>query len=193
MADRIEAARTNVANDTRHQLTPAYEIVERQVGHLACGDLVIEPVLGEVRVARVAALGCGCTEQQQLLQVHLVHGDGLSVAARALPADATLPVRIPTLADRILILHGIDLATYNRREVDDRTARTIAAQLQRGPDSALYAFAVSGVISDRLYDELDEVALARSAVTRRWIDALARYCLSREDQGPVDGWAAEGW
>lgn len=188
-----EAIRANIAQDTDRRLMPAYEVVQRRVGQLACGDLVIEPVLGEVRVVQVAELGNDNERRQPLLQVHMVHGDGLSAAARTLPADATLPVRVPALMDRALIRRGIDLAAYNRREVDDRTARTIAAQLQRGPASALYAFAVSGVISDRLYDELDEVALAQSPVTRRWIDALARYCLSREGRGPVAGWAAEGW
>ena len=82
-----------------------------------------------------------------------------------------------------------------RTDINARTARTIAAQLQRGPGSALYAFAVSGAISERLYDELDEAVRRRSRgdqVVRR-AEALAGYCLGREETGPVEGWAAEGW
>ena len=81
--------------------------------------------------------------------------------------------------------HGPRIRTHrheraHRRDIDARTARTIAAQLQRGPGSALYAFAVSGTISDRLYEELDEVVLGRSPTVKRWVDALAGYCVGLE-------------
>jgi len=193
MTEYVQTASANLAHDTKGELRPAYEVIQRQVGHLACGDLVVEPVLGEVRVVHVAEFGYDEAQRQRRLQVHWATDDGLSTAARLYPAAATVAVRVPALTDQALIRQGIDLAVYQQKEIDPRTARTIAAHLQRGPGTALYAFAVSGVISDRLYDELDEVALAQSAVARQWIDALARYCLSREDDGPVAGWAAEGW
>lgn len=124
-----------------------------------------------------------CQRQRQL---HWATDDGLDVATQLLPSDAMVEVRIPARADLLAIRRGIDLAHYNRRNIDDRTARTIAAQLQRGTGSALYAFAVNGAISDRLYDELDEVMIGRSPTVRRWVNALARYCLAREDGQPVD-------
>jgi hypothetical protein len=95
------------------------------------------------------------------------------------PPYALVDVRVPAKIAILALRRGIDLAHYNRREIDSQTARTIAAQLQRGPDSALYAFAVSGTISDRLYEELDEVILGQPPTVRRWVDELARYCLSR--------------
>jgi len=179
---QVEATSTNLAEDTRGELRPAYEIIQRQVGHLACGDLVVEPVLGEVRVVHVAEFGYDEVRHQRQLQVHWATDDGLSTAARLFPADSMVGVRVPALADRQAIRRGIDLAHYHRRDIDADTARTIAAQLQRGPGSALYAFAVSGAVSDRLYEELDEVMLRRSPTVRRWVDALAGYCLGRETE-----------
>jgi len=139
------------------QLRPNYDVVQRQVGHLACGDLMIEPILGEVRVVQVTEFGYDEVRHQQQLQVHWASDDGLSTAARLYPAAATVAVRVPALTDQALIRQGIDLAVYQQTEIDPRTARTIAAQLQRGPGTALYAFAVSGTITDRLYEELEEV------------------------------------
>src|SRR5262249_59985016 len=118
---------------------------------------------------------------QRQLQVHWATDDGPNTAAQMLPAETTVGVRVPALADRQVIHRGIDLAHYHRREIDNRTARTIAAQLQRGPNSALYTFAVNETVSDLLYDELDQVLLGRSPTVRRWVNALARYCLSKYD------------
>lgn len=182
-ADQVQATRANLVQDTNGQLKPRYEVVERQVGQLVCGDLVIEPILGEVRVIKVAELDYDTVRHLPLLQVYWADDAGLSTAARLFPANATVSVRVPALEDRALIRHGIDQAKYGGREIDARTARTIAAQLQRGPGTALYAFAISGAVSDRLYDELDEVLLNRSPQLRQWVDALARYVLEREVQG----------
>jgi hypothetical protein len=192
-ADQLQTTRANLVQDTNGQLKPRYEVVERQVGHLVCGDLVIEPILGEVRVVQVAELDYDPVRHLPLLQVYWIADSGLSTAARLFPANATVSVRVPALEDRVFIKHGIDQAAYANKEIDARTARTIAAQLQRGPGTALYAFAVSGAITDRLYDELDEVTLNPSPQLRLWVDALARYALAREDQGPVVGWGWEGW
>jgi hypothetical protein len=190
---RIETTSANITQDTNGELRPTYEVIQRPVGYLACGDLVVEPVLGEVRVVQVTEFGYDEVRGQRQLQVHWAADDGLSTAARLFPAEAMVGVRVPALVDRQAIRRGIDLAAYHRREIDAGTARTIAAQLQRGPGSALYAFAVSGAISDRLYDELEEAALSRAPTVKRWVNALARYCLGREDQGSVEGWAKEGW
>jgi hypothetical protein len=65
---------TNIAEDTRGELRPAYEVIQRQVGHLACGDLVVEPVLGEVRVVHVAEFGYDGVRGRRQLQVHSGHG-----------------------------------------------------------------------------------------------------------------------
>jgi hypothetical protein len=194
-AEQVAATSANLAQDTDRQLRPAYEIVQRQVGHLACGDLLIEPVFGEVRVVHVTDFGYDELRHQRQLQVHWAEDDGLSTAARLFPADAAVAVRVPGLVDRVLVCRGIDLAAYHEREIDPRTARTIAAQLQRGPGSALYAFAVCGVISDRLYDELDEAVRGRPRQdwVTRWTGALAGYCLSREDANPIEGWSMKGW
>lgn len=48
---------SDIEADTGGQLRPQYEVVARQAGHLACGDLLIEPVFGEVRVVATAELG----------------------------------------------------------------------------------------------------------------------------------------
>jgi hypothetical protein len=129
--DQVQATSANLVQDTDGQIKPRYEVVERQVGQLACGDLVIEPILGEVRVIKVAELGYDTVRHLPLLQVYWVDDGGLSTAARLLPADATVSVRVPAQEDQVLIRQGIDQARYAGREIDARTARTIAAQLQR--------------------------------------------------------------
>jgi hypothetical protein len=162
-------------------------------GHLACGDLMIEPILGEVRVAALLEAGYDETRHQPLRQVHWIEDDGLSSAARLYPTDAVVAVRQPALLDRALIRRGIDQAAYWERQIEPGVARLIAAHLHRGPGSAVYAFAVSGAITDRLYEELDEARGHPSQQVRRWVHALGRYCLGRADRGPIAGWAAENW
>jgi len=55
--------------------------------------------------------------------------------------------------------------------------------------TALYDFAVDGAIRDRLFDELDDIRRHR-LYAQGWVRALARYCLGREDLGPLPGWRA---
>ena len=46
----------DLALDTGGQLRPQYELVPRRAGHLACGELAVENILGAVRVADVSGL-----------------------------------------------------------------------------------------------------------------------------------------
>jgi hypothetical protein len=110
--DQVQATSANLVQDTDGQIKPRYEVVQRQVGQLACGDLVIEPILGEVRVVRVVELDYDTVRHLPLLQVYWVDDGGLSTAARLFPANATVPVRVPALEDRVLIRQGIDQARY---------------------------------------------------------------------------------
>jgi hypothetical protein len=66
-------------------------------------------------------------------------------------------------------------------------ARLIAAHLYRGPESALHRFVVDGSLSDRLFDELDEIHSTQPR-SRAWVQGLAGYCLSRGDYGPLSAW-----
>ena len=85
------ATAANIAQYTNGELRPAYEVIQRQVGHLALGDLVVEPVLGEVRVVHVADFGYDEQgHQQRQLQVHWVTDDGLSTAAQMFPINAVV-------------------------------------------------------------------------------------------------------
>jgi hypothetical protein len=182
---------SNLEHDSAGQVTPRYDIVHRPIRRLTSGDLVIEPILGELRVVKTAE--AGYDGGRPFVQVYWAADGQLSSAAGLYPADATLPVRLPAAKDRALIRRGIDRAAYRAEPIAAPTARLIAAHLHHGPGSALYAFAASGVITDRLYRELDEALLCRQAALRSWVNALACYCLSRGDPGPMAGWASPRW
>jgi hypothetical protein len=184
---------SNLEADTAGLLRPTYEFVTREIGRLGCGDVMIEPNLGEVRVVQTAELGYDERQRVPLVQVAWIEDDGPNTAARAYPANTNVTVRAPARCDYAAIRRGLDAATYQRTEISASTVRLIAAHLHRGPGSALYAFAVTGRITERLYRELDEAALSHRPYVREWADALARYCRSRHDTGPLPGWAAERW
>lgn len=171
----------DIAADTNGVVKPSFSLQLRPVTGLLRGDVVAEPVLGEVRVMYVAEFGYDEMRHEPLCQVHWVSDDGLSTAARTFPASTVVAVRAPTREDTAAIRHGVQLAARHRREIDAHTARLIAAHLQRGPGSALYAFAVYLEVGDRLYQELDEVLPGRWPEVSSWVNALANHCLNRTD------------
>jgi hypothetical protein len=162
---------------------PSYIFTPRLVGRLAIGELAVEPVLGPVRVAGVRQ---PAEEEPENPHVFVSwrdeHGPGTAVGRY--PADRSFDVRMPAHEDRLLVRRGIDQATWHGREITDDTARLIASHLHSGERSALHRFMIDGSVNERLYDELEAVAQHRP-YGREWVDALARYCLAREDDGPI--------
>jgi hypothetical protein len=178
----------DLALDTGGQLRPSYEIVPKRAGRLACGELAVEYVLGPVRVADVARHG-GRDSGEAVVQVAWADDYGPSTASAQYPVDRVFPVRMPGPADRFSIRQTLDRAERLHRDIPEDTARLVAAHLHTGPWSALYDFAVDGGIRDRLFEELDDIRRHRP-YARTWVQALARYCLSRDDLGPLKGWRA---
>lgn len=168
---------------------PNYIYTPRLVGRLALGELAIEPVLGLVRVAGVRQ-----PEDEEpdgsYVFVSWCDEHGPGAAAGRYPADRSFDVRMPDLADRLLVRRGIDQAKWHGREITDDTARLIAGHLHPGERSALHRFMIDGSVDERLYDELEAVAQHRQ-YGREWVDALARYCLAREDAGPITAWTRQ--
>jgi hypothetical protein len=170
-----------LSRDTGGQLQPRYVFVPRPAGRLALGEFVIEPALGPVRVAAVMRA------RDAFTHVTWTDDHGPSRATGRYPADRSFPVRAPEHADRLLIRQGVDQAAWARRDITGAIARLIAAHLHLGPRSALYDFTVNGEVTDHLYDELNQISTSWEPY-RPWASALGRYCLSREDTGPVPGW-----
>src|SRR5215470_19542701 len=56
--------------------------------------------------------------------------------------------------DQRVIREGIERALRDGTEIDDRTARCIAAQLHGGQSSALYSLASTGIIPEEVHAEL---------------------------------------
>jgi hypothetical protein len=175
---------------------PRYVFTPRLVGHLAYGEVAIEPVLGAARVAHVRqdthAEPDSASNPNQALDggfVHVTwrdeHGPGRATVRY--PAHRSFEVRMPGLGDRLLVRRGIDQAVWLNREITDATARLIAAHLHTGAPSALHLFMVDGSIGQSLYDELEAVARHRR-YAREWVSALVRYCLARQDTGPIMCW-----
>jgi hypothetical protein len=170
---------------------PNYIYTSRLAGRLALGELAVEPILGPVRVAGVRqsehlADETGMeTEEFVFVSWRDEHGPGH--AAGRYPADRSFDVRMPAHDDRLLVRRGIDQANWHGQEITDDTARLVASHLHPGERSALHTFMIDGSVDERLYDELEAVAQHRQ-YGREWVDALARYCLSREDTGPIRAW-----
>ncbi len=93
--------------------------------------------------------------------------------------------------DECAIELGIEGARAEDREVDDATARCIAAQqLHGGQGSALYRLASTGSLEDGLLEaELRELYQSHNPRILEWASVLGTYALHREHRGPVDGWA----
>ena len=165
---------------------PRYVFTPRLAGRLACGELAVEPVLGPVRVTGIRPPE---DETGESPHVHIAWRDerGPGSAAGRYPADRSFPVRMPAPEDRLLVRRGIDQAKWRKREITDNIARLIAGHLHPGEGSALHGFMTDGSIGERVYDELEQAARHRF-YARGWVDALTRYCLFREDPGPVAAW-----
>jgi hypothetical protein len=164
---------------------PRYVFTPRMVGRLACGELAVEPVLGPARVVAVSAGRPPNDRTSVYVGWRDEHGPG--TAAGTYPADLSFKVRMPAHIDRLVIRQGIDRARWYKRDITADTARLIAAHLHFGKRSALYGFTVDGHVDDRLFDELDMVSRQRQ-YAREWVDAFARYCLARDDTGPLPAW-----
>jgi hypothetical protein len=94
---------------------------------------------------------------------------------------------MPAPEDRLLVRRGIDQAKWHGWEITDDTARLIAGHLHPGERSGLHRFTIDGSVGEQFYDELETIAQHRQ-YAREWVDALARYCLAREDTGPLAAW-----
>jgi hypothetical protein len=164
-----------------------YVFTLRLAARVACGELAVEPVLGRVRVASVrrdADDGIG----DEFVYIGWRDESGPGAATGRYPDGRTFLVRMPAPTDRVLIQRGIDQAVWRRRVVSHDIARLIAAHLHFGCRSGLYRFAVDGGVEERVYKELEMIA-AHRMYARVWADALARYCLARDDTGPMPQWA----
>lgn len=91
--------------------------------------------------------------------------------------------------DEQAIREGIEAALREHRDIDDHTARTIAAQLHEGQASALYSLASTGNIDERVHDELTRNFDQQTDQVKNWINWLGTYCLNRPSKGPVTGLA----
>ena len=90
--------------------------------------------------------------------------------------------------DERVIREGIEHALRDGTEIDDRTARYIAAQLHDGQASALYSLASTGAIAEEVHAELTRDFHQQPDQVKNWVNWLGTYCLNREWKGPVTGW-----
>lgn len=178
-ADHLNA----LAQETGGTLRPHYEYVALHAGRLAFGQLAIEPNLGLLRVATKRRNG-------PLTSIGWSDDHGPCRPTGRYGVDRLFSVVAPGITDRRLIKQHIDQATRRRQDVPAETARLIAAHLHLGPRSALYRFALDGAVLDQLFDELDRVSAGRPTY-RPWVNALARYGVSRQDHGPLSAWRQE--
>jgi hypothetical protein len=185
-----------IAEAATDDITPHYVFAPRLVGHLARGEMAIEPLLGAARVAHVKhetrAEPASANDRDRAVDdgfVHVTWRDehGPSRATARYPAHRSFQVRMPHLADRLLVRRGIDQAVWLNREITDATAQLIAAHLHTGEPSALHRFMVDGSVGESLYDELEAIARHRQ-YAREWAGAMVRYYLARKDTGPITSW-----
>lgn len=102
---------------------PQYVFSPRLVGHLARGEVAVEPVLGEVRVAEVRQTErAGSGDGDAFVHVCWRDAHGPGTAAGRYAAERSFLVQMPALADRLLIKRGIDQAVWYGREVSDDIA-----------------------------------------------------------------------
>jgi antirestriction protein len=96
----------------------------------------------------------------------------------------------PRSGDALAIEQGIAAALAEERQIDDATARVIAAQLHGGQGSALYSLASTGNLADdRLATELHQLGEDPDPQLQTWASVLDRYAQDRGHKGPVDGWS----
>ena len=99
----------------------------------------------------------------------------------------------PRFTDDELTEMSIDRARAEGREIDDATARMIAAQLHAGQDTALYSFASTGAIdrvelASELLQSYKTINFQEVPHVEAWVGWLGTYAIMREDEGPIDGW-----
>ena len=153
---------------------------------------MLEPHLGEVRITW--AVDGGYDNVRHVGRVQLFWTDDSEAgAAKSYTVDERLTVRLPSHEDAAAIQRALDRARYQKTRLDDRSARLIAAHLQRGPGSALYRLAVTGEVSDRALEELDEITRSAHKYLRSWAKALGTYCIHRGDWGPLLGLEERQW
>ena len=177
-------------HSTAEGFQPLYVFAPRMAGRLALGELAMEPVLGPVRVTGVRQAEGEDHQDGSFVFVSWRDEHGPGTAAGRYPAEPTFEVRMPAPEDRRLVRQGIDRARWHRREINGDTARLIAAHLHPGTGSALHRFTVDGSIGERTYDELEQAAQHRQ-YARDWVHALTRYCLARDDLGPIATWSRQ--
>ena len=172
---------TDLANETNGQLNPSYAYVARAAGCLSLGEVIIEPHLGQVRLA-------GTQEFRAHVQLTWSDDHGHCHATAWYAAEQIFPVRVPSSADYQYIQQKVDAASW-RSDIPPRAARLIAAHLHTGPASQLYRFALDGLLDDRLFDELDGLATQQPHYGP-WVHALTRFCMGiyRDDPGPIGPW-----
>jgi hypothetical protein len=173
-------------HDSGGQVRPRYRLAWRPAGLLAWGELAIEPILGPVRVAAVSPPPSD-GDGPAAVRVTWSDDTGPCHATATYPAQRRFAVRVPHPHDILLVRRDLNQARSWGGDIAGQVARLIAAHLHSGPRSGLYRFAVDGAVTDALYDELDRLAAARPAY-RRWVSALARYCVGRCNPAPVPGW-----
>lgn len=166
------------ALEARIQNQLQHEFVLRRAGQLACGDVVKEPVLGLARISTVVR------KPAPFVRITWTDDEGPSTAAGRYHADQPFAVRVPGAMDILRIQRGLDRAVWLNQSISRDTARLIAAHLHRGPTSSLFGFVVGGRITDRFFEELDEIQ-DDQRFPGVWVQALARYVVSREDLGRV--------
>lgn len=163
-------------------LVPTYRYVPQHAGRLAIGEAVIEPNLGSLRVA-------GTTREGESVQIAWADDYGPCRPIGRYALDAVVALRVPSSHDEQAIRQHVAQEVRHGRTIPASAARLIAVHLHPGPRSALYGFAIDGALQDdRIFDELDQLVSARARY-KPWINALARYCLSRDNRGSMPGWA----
>jgi hypothetical protein len=186
--DCVRLQLNQLARDTGGQLRPRFELVLWPIGRLACGDLAIEPTLGLVRVADLHQCHDQILSNPKSVQVRWCSDLGPCMAEVRYPAAAHMRTCRPALADRLLVRQALDQARRCRRPVVASVARLIAGHLHRGPGTAMYTFALDGRVPGHLCTELAAARKHPAPYVRQWSEALAAYCTTREQTGPLAEW-----
>ncbi|WP_162907100.1 hypothetical protein [Allorhizocola rhizosphaerae] len=169
------------AEQTGGQLRPTYVYVSQAAGRLSIGDVVIEPNLGQLRLAAARSIGA-------FVLLGWSDDYGPCTPSGRYSADQRFAVRVPGPTDRHYIQQKVDAAARHNRVIPPAAARLVAAHLHTGPRSALYRFAINGSLLDnRIVDELNNVLRFRPVFTE-WVHALGRYCVERVNRGPIGAW-----
>jgi hypothetical protein len=99
------------------------------------------------------------------------------------------------MSDEQVIADGLARAKDQGEEIDDLTARVIAASWHGGQSSPLYALASSGAIVANVGDEITACkvdAYHQGAGTPELV-ALMAYVQHHGERGPQAGWSELRW